>query len=111
MDLVIDSSPTGWMTGHRTVAVHRADRVVTGSLAVVARDDAGSEERHGEDRVLSKIKGGGSRLAAFFGLHIGWRGTRQNARIAVRSWDCECSQSFVASRLRWPTIDPSGAVP
>jgi hypothetical protein len=49
-DLVIDSSLTGWMTGRRTVAVHRADRLVTGSLAALARDDSGSEESDGEVR-------------------------------------------------------------
>ena len=75
MDLVIDSSLTGWMTRPRTVAVHRADRVVTGSLAVVARDDAGSEERHGEDRVLSKIKGDGTADARSRCLHVNGGGT------------------------------------
>lgn len=69
-NLVIDSSLTGWMTGRRTVAVHRADRLVTGSLAVVARDDTGSEERYGEVRGRSKIKGDGTADAWSRGLHV-----------------------------------------
>ena len=69
-DLVIDSSLTGWMTGHRTVAVHHADRLVAGSLAVMARDDTRSEERDGEVRSRSKIKGDGTADAWSRGLHV-----------------------------------------
>jgi hypothetical protein len=69
-DLVIDSSLTGGMTRHRTVAVHRADRLVTGSFAGMTRDDTGSEERDGEVRGSSKIKGGGTADARSRGLHV-----------------------------------------
>jgi hypothetical protein len=78
-DLVIDSSLTAWMTGRRTVGVHGADRLVAGSLAVVARDDTGSEERDGEVRGSSKIKGGGTAGAGSRGPHV-------NGGSTPRSW-------------------------
>jgi hypothetical protein len=69
-DLVIDSSLTGWMKLHRTVSVRRADRLVTGSLAVGARETTESEERYGEVRSRSKIKGDGTADAWSRGLHV-----------------------------------------
>lgn len=78
-NLVIDSPLTGWMTGRRTVAVHRADSLVTASLAVGARDDTGSEERDGEVRGSSKIKGDGTADAWSRGLHV-------NGGSTPRSW-------------------------
>lgn len=74
---MIDSATTEWMACHRTGAVHRADRFVTRFRAAIDRDATGSEERNGEDRAESKIKGGDSLRAAFPGLHIGRRDTRR----------------------------------
>lgn len=73
----MDSATTGWMTRHHINAVHRADRFVTSFRAAFNRDATGSEERNGEDRAESKIKGGDSLRAAFPGLHIGRRDTRR----------------------------------
>ncbi len=78
-DLVIDSSLTTWMTGRRTIAVQRADKLVTGSFAGMARDDTGSEERDGEVRGRSKIKGDGTADACSRGLHV-------NGCSTPRSW-------------------------
>ncbi len=70
-----------------------------------------SEERNGEERAESKIKGGDSHRATFLGLHIGWRSTRQNTRVAAPSWNCESSQTLAACRLRRSATDHAGATP
>ena len=109
-NLVIDSSLTGWMTGRRTVAVHRADRLVTGSLAVAARDDTGSEERDGEVRGRSKIKGDGTADARSRGLHVNGGGTpRSGATGEVfadrRRWLVPARAVYAG--LRWATRNHS----
>ena len=71
----MDSATTEWMTCHRTGAVHRADRLVTRSCAGIDRDAAGSEERNGEDRAESKIKGDGTADARSRCLHVNGGGT------------------------------------
>jgi hypothetical protein len=43
----MDGGTTGWMTGHRTRAVNRADRLVTSFRAASDRDATGSEKRNG----------------------------------------------------------------
>lgn len=68
-----------------------------------------SDEKNDEERAESKIKGGDSRRARFLGLHIGWRGTRQTARAAAPSWNCECSPLLMTCRVRWPATDHPGA--
>ena len=110
MDVVVDRPLTEWMTGHHTVAVHRADRLVTGSLAVVARDDTESEERHGEDRVLSKIKGDGTADARSRCLHVNGGGTPRtgaSGEVFPDCWRWLVPARAVYAGLRWATRNHS----
>jgi hypothetical protein len=63
------------------------------------------ETTSGESGVLSKIKAHGTAVAAFFGLHIGWRGTRQDARAAGQFSNREDFESVIACRPRWTALE------
>ena len=54
--------------------------------------------------MLSKIKGHGTAVAAFFGLHVGWRGTRQDARAAAQFSNREDFRLVATCRLRLATL-------
>ena len=62
------------------------------------------ETTSGESGVLSKIKGHGSAVAAFFGLHVVWRGTRQEATAAEQFSNREGFRSVAACRVRRSTL-------
>ena len=94
------------MTRHRTGAVRCTDGLLTGSCAVVARDDTESEERHGEDRVLSKIKGDGTADARSRGLHVNGGGTPRpgaSGEVCSDCWRWLVSARAVYAGLRWVT--------
>lgn len=94
------------MTGHRTVAVHSADRLVTGSLAVVAETNPGAKSQTGEGRVLSKIKGDGTADARCRCLHVNGYGTPRPGAIGEvfpGRWRWLVPGRAVYAGLRWAT--------
>ena len=62
------------------------------------------ETTSGESGVPSKIKGHGTAVAAFFGLHVGWRCTRQEARAAAQFSNREEFRSVATCRVRRSTL-------
>lgn len=76
---------SGFVTSWRAAFVQRVGQWLTTSAASADRTAQASEAQNRVDRAEGKIKGGGSRCAACFGLHIGWRSTRWEASRAAES--------------------------
>lgn len=85
----------GFVTSRRAALVQRVGQRLTTSSISADRTAQASEAQNQVDRAEGKIKGGDSPVATFFGLHIGWHGTRRDAGRAAESDERRSRQQFL----------------